>query len=68
MVSILSELLLCPAGSILPDSWVFTTHYVASSRNDNFDHDVENNNSFCPDLWYCKVCGPIRNGLPGFIL
>jgi hypothetical protein len=53
---------------MIPDSWIFTTHRAASSHDDSFDHDVENNECLCLGLWYCKVCGPIRNGLPGFIL
>ena len=69
LVSILSvSCCSCPGSSILSDSCIFVTHYIASSHDDTFDHDIKNNESLCWGLWYCIVCGPTKNGLPHFIL
>jgi hypothetical protein len=55
LVSILSvNCCSCPGGFILPDSCIFATHYIASSPDDTFDHDVENYESLCLGLWYCN--------------
>jgi hypothetical protein len=62
------ELMLLSRRFCTSDSCIFATHYIASSHDGTFVHDVENNDSLCPDLWYCNVCGPTKYGLPGFIL
>jgi hypothetical protein len=62
------ELLLCPGDSLLSDYSIFATHFMASSHDDTFDHDVEDNERLCPGLWHCNLCGPTKYGLPGFIL